>query len=320
VKARDFKRSLVWTLLRERARSMTENLIDLHLHTTASDGRCTPADLVDRARRVGIQTLSVTDHDTMAATEAVAMCAVRVGMRFIPGIEITSVYCGRDAHVLAYQLPADAPGLQETLAHQREQRVARALEIAARLQRMGAPIDIDALLTTARQMSGKAIARPQIAEALRLAGHVVTVAEAFDRYLGEGCGAFVPHTGVGPTEIVDLITCGGGVASLAHPGTLNRDELIPELVEAGLQCLEVFHSSHDEATTARYLALAVQLRLVPTGGSDYHGEGTRRAEFFGRISLPRAEFDRFDRLLADAAIRAQANPGRASTRLDVALS
>jgi predicted metal-dependent phosphoesterase TrpH len=299
---------------------MPDNVIDLHLHTTASDGRCAPAELVDHARRVGIRILSVTDHDTMAATAIVADRAARFGMRFIPGIEITSVYRGRDAHVLAYQLPADAPGLRETLARQREQRISRAAEIASRLEKAGAPIDVEALLATARQMSGKAIARPQIAEALRAAGHVVSVAEAFDRYLGEGCVAFVPHVGVPPADIVELITLGGGVASLAHPGTLNRDELIPELVEAGLQCLEVFHSSHDEATTARYLAMARELDVVPTGGSDYHGEGTRRAEFFGKISLPRVEFERFAELLVHSNARHAASPSRSTSDSDIALT
>ena len=155
---------------------------------------------------------------------------------------------------------------------------------------MGAPIDVDALLATAGERSGKAIARPQIAQALIAAGHVATIAEAFDRFLGETCAAYVPHTGASPAEVVRLIAAGGGIASLAHPGHLKQDDVIPELVEAGMAALEVYHSSHDEPATAHYLQIARRHSLAVTGGSDYHGEGVRRAEFFGVVHLPEDEF------------------------------
>jgi predicted metal-dependent phosphoesterase TrpH len=265
-------------------------VIDLHAHTTASDGRSTPRELVERARAVGITTIAVTDHDTMAAVPETAALAESAGLGFVPGIEITSVSRGKDAHVLGYFLSADAPGLSELITDQRRRRVERAREIGRRLEQMGAPIDVDALLASAGDRSGKAIARPQIAQALIAAGHVATVAEAFDRFLGENCAAYVPHTGASPAEVVKLIAAGGGIASLAHPGHLKQDDVIPELVEAGMAALEVYHSSHDEAATAHYLQIARRHALAVTGGSDYHGEGVRRAEFFGVVNLPEQEF------------------------------
>jgi len=265
-------------------------VIDLHAHTTASDGRSTPRELVDRARAVGVTTLAVTDHDTMAAVPETAALAAAAGLGFVPGIEITSVSRGKDAHVLGYFLTPEAPGLSELITDQRRRRVERAREIGQRLEQMGAPIDVDALLATAGERSGKAIARPQIAQALIAAGHVATIAEAFDRFLGETCAAYVPHTGASPAEVVRLIAAGGGIASLAHPGHLKQDDVIPELVEAGMAALEVYHSSHDEPATAHYLQIARRHSLAVTGGSDYHGEGVRRAEFFGVVHLPEDEF------------------------------
>ena len=264
-------------------------MIDLHAHTTASDGRSTPRELVQRARTVGITTIAVTDHDTMASVPETAALAASAGMGFVPGIEITSVSRGKDAHVLGYFLSPDAPGLG-TVTDQRRRRVERAREIGRRLEQMGAPIDVDALLASAGERSGKAIARPQIAQALIAAGHVATVAEAFDRFLGENCAAYMPHTGAPPADVVRLIAAGGGIASLAHPGHLKQDDVIPELVDAGMAALEVYHSSHDEAATAHYLQIAKRLSLAVTGGSDYHGEGVRRAEFFGVVHLPEDEY------------------------------
>jgi predicted metal-dependent phosphoesterase TrpH len=265
-------------------------VIDLHMHTTSSDGRCTPEELVLRAWDAGIRTMSVTDHDTMAGIAPAVRAASGLGMTVVPGIEITSVYRGKDVHVLAYFLSESAPGLQDMLTRQRRQRVERAQEIADRLDRLGVPIDVPALIETASAPGGKALARPQIAQALIAAGHVATIAEAFDRFLGETCAAYVPHTGASPAEVVRLIAAGGGIASLAHPGHLKQDDVIPELVEAGMAALEVYHSSHDETATSHYLQIARRHSLAVTGGSDYHGEGVRRAEFFGVVHLPENEF------------------------------
>jgi 3',5'-nucleoside bisphosphate phosphatase len=263
----------------------------LHLHTTASDGRCTPEDLVRRAHEAGIDTMSVTDHDTMAGVAAAEEAAATFGMTVVPGIEITSVVDGKDVHVLAYFLPPSTPGLQEMLTRQREQRVERAREIARRLAGLGAPIDVAGLIDTASAPGGKALARPQIAQALIAAGHVATVQEAFERYLGEDSPAYVPHRGASPADVVSFVAANGGVASLAHPGYRPRDEIIAGLVDAGMEAIEVFHSAHDAAAEAHYQQVARQYELLMTGGSDYHGEGTRRAEFFGVVNLPREHYE-----------------------------
>jgi predicted metal-dependent phosphoesterase TrpH len=119
------------------------------------------------------------------------------------------------------------------------------------------------------------------------------VAEAFERFLHEEGPAYVPHRGASPMEVVELIVRAGGVASLAHPGYTKKDEIIPDLVAAGLTAIEAYHSSHDEAATERYLEIATQHGLAVSGGSDYHGEGTRRSEFFGVVHLPEHHFQEF---------------------------
>ena len=266
-------------------------MIDLHMHTVASDGTCTPESLVERAWQAGIRTMSVTDHDTMGGVAPATTAAAAYGMTVISGIEITAVDGGRDVHVLAYFLSEHAPGLQDLLTAQRRKRIERAREIADRLAALGAPIDVGALIEGAAKGGGKALARPQIARALIAAGHVSTVAEAFDRYLSETSPAYIPHQGASPAEVVTLVKSGGGLASLAHPGYTKKDEIIPSLVAAGLGAIEAYHSSHDPVQEAQYLALADRFGVGVTGGSDYHGEGTRRSEFYGVTNLPRARFD-----------------------------
>jgi predicted metal-dependent phosphoesterase TrpH len=261
------------------------------MHTTASDGRHAPEELVERAWNVGIRTMSVTDHDTFAGCGAAAREAERRGMTMIPGIEITSIHAGRDVHVLAYFVSDATLGLQTLLIVQRQRRLDRALEISDRLARLGVAIDAEALVNAAIAPGGKSLARPQIAQALVTAGHVASIAEAFDKYLGEASPAYVPHFGASPAEVVELVSRSGGLASLAHPGYRQRDEIIPQLVEAGLSALEAYHSSHDSQMQAHYLRLARKYGVGVSGGSDYHGEGTRRAEFFGVTRLPQEHFD-----------------------------
>jgi 3',5'-nucleoside bisphosphate phosphatase len=267
-------------------------MIDLHLHTTASDGRLAPAALAQRAADAGIAVMAVTDHDTMAGVADAATAAARLGVAIVPGIEITAVLGGRDVHVLGYYLDAGNPVLGALLEAQQYERVERAREIAARLARADVPIDIEALLAAARDRGGS-VARPQIAAALVAAGHAADVPEAFDRWLGEERVAFVPHCGRSPADVVGVIAGCRGAASLAHPGTTACDHIVPSLVEAGLCALEAYHSAHDAPTQARYVRMAREYGLAVTGGSDFHGDGLRRAEFFGAVGVPSAEFERF---------------------------
>jgi predicted metal-dependent phosphoesterase TrpH len=274
--------------------------IDLHLHTTASDGRCTPTELVGRAARLGLTTISVTDHDTMAGVVEATEAAREAGIALIPGIEITAVHGGKDVHVLGYNLPEGAPSLARLVADQRSLRLERAREIIRRLERMGAPIDADGLFRLGAA-SGKALARPHIAQSLVAAGHASSVAEAFERFIGDECGAYVPHQGASPGEVVEMIRGNGGIAAFAHPARTNRDELIAQLVEVGLNALEVYHCAHDAAAQARYEQLARYYGLCSTGGSDYHGEGTRYAELFGVVGMPATAYEAFQQCLTQRA-------------------
>jgi predicted metal-dependent phosphoesterase TrpH len=270
-------------------------VIDLHLHTTASDGLFEPAVLVDLAWRAGIRTMSVTDHDTVDALPDAERAAADSGISFVPGIEITSVHDGRDVHVLGYFFDPSDASLGAFLERQRADRVRRVNGMADKLADMGKPIDREAVL--ASRSRGRSVGRPLVAKALVRAGHVIDTRQAFDQLIGEGRPAFIPRAGPGPAEVIAIINRAGGVASLAHPGLLRRDDLIPAMVDAGLTAVEAFHSEHDPATTEQYLALADRYGILVSGGSDYHGDKERRRAAFGTVGLPR---DRFERLAARA--------------------
>lgn len=281
-------------------------MIDLHTHTTASDGALEPRALVERAYRLGIRTLSVTDHDTVAGVSEAAAEAAARGMEFLPGIEITAVHDRRDVHMLAYFLDPEPAGLTAFLERQRQDRSRRAREMSARLAALGAPIDIEDLIAGAAA-AGTAVARPTVARALLDAGHVTSLQQAFDRWLADGRAAYVPRIGATPADVVRLVMQAGGVAGLAHPGLLRKDELIPDLAVAGLGAIEVYHSDHDAGAQARYLRLAERYDLAVSGGSDFHGDDHPRARCFGRVGLPRERFmPLFQRVLeAHAAVRSQ---------------
>jgi len=266
-------------------------LIDLHLHTTASDGRCTPVELVNRAAGAGLTVLAVTDHDTTAAVSDVQRLATARGIEALAGIEVTAVEGGRDVHVLGYFLDPDEPALMQFLNAQRERRVVRVRLIAARLAELGVPIDLPALLDEAQRQSGRSIGRPQIARALQRAGHVADTREAFDRFLSNSGPAFVSRPGSSPEDVIAIIHRAGGLASLAHPFRTRMDARIPALAEAGLDALEVYHSDHDAVAVGRYARLASELGLLMTGGSDFHGEPAHGLEP-GAATLPSAEWRR----------------------------
>jgi len=265
--------------------------IDLHLHTTASDGRCAPRELVDRAARAGVAVMSVTDHDTVAAVTDVRTAAREYGVRVITGIEITAVENQRDIHVLGYFLDPSDEALGSFLLGQRAARVARVEAIGARLAALGVPIAVEALVVETSATSGRSIGRPQVARALVAAGHVTSVQEAFDRWLAHGRPGFVPREGASSETVIRVIHAAGGIASLAHPGKLGLEPRLKALAHAGLDAVEVFHPDHDASLVERYRFLARELDLVMTGGSDFHGDPVHGREP-GDVSLPLIEFER----------------------------
>lgn len=273
--------------------------IDLHVHTTASDGRCSPVELVERAALAGVSIMAVTDHDTTAAVADVRAAALERGIRTITGIEITAVEDGRDIHVLGYFVDVRHKPLAAFLNTQRAARVARVEAIGEQLSALGVPIDSAALLRTAASVNGRSIGRPQVARAMVEAGHVDSVQQAFDRWLAYGRPGFVPRTGASPEDVVAVIHAAGGVASLAHPGKHGLEERLKALAADGLDAVEVFHPDHDQALVERYRVLARSLHLLMTGGSDFHGDPAHGREP-GGVSLPPAEFERLCRARPDA--------------------
>lgn len=286
-------------------------MIDLHTHTTASDGRCSPAELVARAAAAGVTVLSVTDHDTVAACDAARIACGTAGLEFVPGIEITAIRDGIDVHVLAYFFDPESPDLLAFLAEQRTRRVDRAREMMARLGALGMPLDADAILRPGIDHAGTSVGRPWIARALVASGHVATPGEAFARWLSPGQPAFVPRLAAPPEDVVARIHAAHGIASMAHPGVVARDAWLDALAAAGLDALEAYHSDHDAHATARYLALARRLHLGVTGGSDFHADEAHGPRAPGAVSLPRDEFERLKVRLA--TIRATASGSETSS-------
>ena len=264
--------------------------IDLHLHTTASDGRCSPGELVARVARGGVSLMAVTDHDPTAALAEVEREARTHGIRTIAGIEVTAVEDGRDIHVLGYLFDAAHDGLATMLVRQRAARVERIRQIAARLADHGVPISIEPMLSTGRD-SARSIGRPQVARAMVAAGHVSGIQEAFDRWLVPGQPGFVPREGPTIAAVIDIIHQAGGIASLAHPGQRGLGPRIPALAGAGLDAVEAFHPDHDPTLVREYVEIARRLNLLLTGGSDFHGDPEHGLEP-GSVTLPPNEWER----------------------------
>ncbi len=247
-----------------------QGFIDLHTHSTASDGEHRPAEVASLAAAAGERVWSLTDHDTVAGQGEGAEAARRLGLRFVPGIEL-SVYLGqRELHVLGHFVDPAHQTLRRFEDLLAEKRRLRMGEIAVKLAGLGVAVREEDIV---KWSGGKTIGRPHVARAMVESGAVATVKEAFDRYLGEGKPAYVPRFRIEVEEAIRLVQGAGGVATIAHPGNsrLERGDL-SRLRRAGLGGLEVSHPDHTLSVREKYRRLAAELDLVPTGGSDYHGE------------------------------------------------
>jgi hypothetical protein len=270
-------------------------VIDLHTHTTASDGRSTPAELVARASASGVTVLGVTDHDTVAGCDAAAAACGTAGITFVPGIEITALRDGLDVHVLGYFVDTASPPLHAFLSEQRKRRLARVRAMLDRLAALGMPLDADRILKPGIDDPSKAVGRPALARALVAAGHAMSTNDAFARWLSRGQPAFVPRDAAPPAEVISRIHDAGGIASLAHPGVLERDAWIREFAGAGLDALEAYHSDHDASTIERYCRIAADLGLAVSGGSDFHADEVHGPAAPGATSLPRHYYEALER-------------------------
>ena len=271
--------------------------IDLHVHSSASDGTDPPAEVVRRAAAAGLDVVALTDHDTVAGLDE-ARTALPPGLTLVPGMELSCLLDGNSIHMLAYLFDPEDPALGAETALIRDDRIHRARAMVARLAGLGAPV-------TWEQVTGIAgdavVGRPHIARAMAEAGVVKTPADAFtSEWIGDGGRAHVGRYAPDPARAVTLVRAAGGVPVLAHPrspGYEIGDEVIARLAAVGLAGVEVFHPDHDDSERKRLTALATSLDLVVTGGSDDHG--SFNASGLGSETTPPAEYER---LLSQAGI------------------
>jgi 3',5'-nucleoside bisphosphate phosphatase len=263
--------------------------VDLHTHSTASDGAATPSGLVAAARHIGLSAIALTDHDTVAGVREASSAGVAAGVRVVPGVELSAVDSSGETHLLGLHL-ADLDALDARLAELREMRRTRAERIVQRLNALGVRVGMDDVLEEA---AGGAIGRPHVARALVAHGWATDVRSAFDRYLAAGRPAFVPKDRLSLADAIAIVHRAGGIAVLAHPAEGATADRLKALVALGLDGVEVRHPCHDEAEIARILALTERLGLLPSGGSDWHGQadGSRA---LGIMRVPHAWLERQD--------------------------
>lgn len=264
---------------------------DLHTHTRCSDGALSPESLVERAVERGVQVLSVTDHDTIDGLGEAREAARRCELRLVPGVELSVEAKGQSIHVLGYEFDLSHPAINDYLSTCTRRRRERFNQMLERLSDSGiqiAPRIID------RHVEGSsAPGRPHLARALVDGGHVDSYRAAFDVYLGVDRPAYVPAPARPAEAAIEVLHTAGGVGVLAHPGHWTPSACIRQLVEAGLDGIEIIHPSHDASLQQYYERLARGHGLLETGGSDYHGGTAEEDEHLGTVGLTRTQWERF---------------------------
>jgi len=278
---------------------------DLHLHTQFSDGTFSPAELVAQAVRLGFAAIALTDHDTMEGCAPAARECEAAGIEFIPGSELTAEYNDTEVHLLGYFLDTQNERLRAEITKFQAVRQQRIHEMVARINELGVPLELESVFALA---NCKSPGRPHVARALVKAGLVKSLDDAFDRFLKKGRVAWVPKARMSALESIELIHQAGGLAVMAHPGLNRTDEIIPGLVEAGLDGIECFHTKHSTSMSERYLEIADQYHLLVTGGSDCHGY-SKAKPLIGTIKLP---YEHVERMIATVNARRHAAAARAN--------
>jgi 3',5'-nucleoside bisphosphate phosphatase len=269
---------------------------DLHLHTQFSDGTFTPEELAGHGARLGFAALALTDHDSVEGGARMAAACARAGIEFIVGAELTAEHDDTEVHILGYFLDPENQVLLKKIGKFQIVRQERIREMVAALNKLGVPLEAETVFALA---NCKSPGRPHVARALvkeKLVGHLD---EAFEKYLKKGRPAWVPKTKMSALEGVELIHQAGGLAVMAHPGLNRTDEIIPDLVDSGLDGIECFHTRHSTVLSQRYLEIADKFQLLVTGGSDCHGF-SKGKPLIGGIKLP---YEHVEKMKAKVAER-----------------
>ena len=256
--------------------------VDLHLHSRFSDGTYGPEEVAAEARRHGLAGIALTDHDSVEGCPQTERACQAAGIEFIAGTELTVEEEGNEVHILGYCFDTHNPTLLTEIARFQVVRQNRIREMVARLNHLRVPLSVDAVFALA---SCRAPGRPHVARALVAAGLCRSLDEAFERFLKKNRPAWVPKYKMSGKKALELIHQAGGVAVLAHPGLNRTDDVIPGMVEAGMDGIECFHTKHSTATTEHYLELADQFHLLVTGGSDCHGMNKGKP-LIGTVKVP----------------------------------
>ncbi len=244
-------------------------MVDLHVHSTASDGSLPPEAVVGRAHAAGLSAMALTDHDTVAGVAAATAAGDRVGLRVVGGCEFSCAAPWGEMHVLGYFLPSESLELEAFLERRRADRVRRGREMVSRLQHLGVHLEFDDVLL---QSKGGAVGRPHVARAIVSQGSAIDISDAFDRYIGRGRPAFVDKILPGFRDVADVVHSVRGMVSLAHPKERGTRAFLERLKREGLDAVEVRHPSHDADLRSRLTGIALKLGLLRTGGSDWHGD------------------------------------------------
>ena len=272
--------------------------VDLHTHTTFSDGTLTPDALMDRAASAGLTAIAVTDHDTIDGLVPAREAAEKRNIAFIPGIEISAVESRKEVHILGYFFDQEDDTLKDYSSEVFSTRLDRVRRIVEQLSTLGIGLDYDAIV----ESSGPGtIGRPHVAQAMVDSEHVANTREAFKLYLRNGGPAYVASKKIDALEAIAMIDEAGGIAVLAHPGHWVSDQTVMRLIRNGLHGIEVVHPSHDASLVRYYRELAQEFVLLQTGGSDYHGPRPDQDETIGRFYVGQKELDRLQAVRQNSA-------------------